>query len=153
MERKDWIEENGKPFCKSFCPVSATEKSRHLKASERKSLSKDLQDSGEEDSESTEKSTLELRYDWQLHQMVGYMCRLDEAKKSIWTRTQCMIPLARKGQPKFITDGSRNPFFGFWFYVGWYEVIVPVLQRMLGEVVNIKDEEELDKLLGATVMM
>jgi hypothetical protein len=36
MYREDWLGQNGEPFCKVFCPVSASERSKRLKGNERR---------------------------------------------------------------------------------------------------------------------
>ncbi len=64
-----------------------------------------------------------------------------------------MNPLARDRGPNFATDGSRTQFFGFWAYVAWYNAFVPVLQKVFGDIVNVRDEGELEKLLGATMKL
>ena len=61
--------------------------------------------------------------------------------------------MAPGGEPKYATDGSRTPFFGYLFYIAWYNVIVPSLVRTFGPVVNVLDMEDLDALLEATVPM
>ena len=153
MERKDWLDTDGKPFCKTFCPVSAAERVKRLSPTERKNLSKSKASDEGEGTETTPKSALELRYDWQLHQMVGYMRRVDGARQTLVKQLPCMNPLAANGEPKYATEGSRTPFFGFWTYVAWYNAIVPVLQKVVGDIVMVRDEEALDVLLGATVNM
>ncbi len=81
------------------------------------------------------------------------MCRVDGAKETFVKRLPCMNPLAADGEPKYATEGSGLAFFGFWTYVAWYNAIVPVLQKVFGDIVIVRDEEELDTLLGATVNM
>ena len=81
------------------------------------------------------------------------MCRVDGAKETFVKRLPCMNPLAADGEPKYATEGSRTPFFGFWAYVAWYNAFVPVLQKVFGDIVNVRDELELDVLLGAKVNM
>ncbi len=114
MERKDWLGTDGKPFYKIFCPVSAAEKSKRLSPIERKNVAKSKESEEGEGTETTPISALELRYDWQLHQMVGYMRRVDGVKTTFVRRLPCMNPLAANGEPKYATEGSRTPFFGFW---------------------------------------
>ncbi len=79
-----------------------------------KRLKKFAKSKASEEGEGTDtapRSALELRYDWQLHQMVGYMRRVDGVRKTLVQRLPCMNPLARDGEPDFATDGSRTPFF------------------------------------------
>ena len=61
MEREDWLE-NGEPFCKVFCPVSASERSKRLKGNERRAFAAALED-GEEGSNAMSSSALALKYD------------------------------------------------------------------------------------------
>jgi hypothetical protein len=83
--------------------------------------------------------------------MVDYMRRVDGVRTILVKRLLCMNPLARDEEPKYATEGSSTPFFGFWAYVAWYNAFVPVLQKVFGDIVNVLDEGELDTLLGATV--
>ncbi len=79
------------------------------------------------------------------------MRSVDGVRQTLVKRLPCMNPLAADGEPKYATEGSRTPFFGFWAYVAWYNAIVPVLQKAFGDIVIVRDEEELDALLRATV--
>ena len=150
LERPDWMA-NGSPKYKVYCPVTAAERRRRLPANERRSEYQAVA-AGEAEEMTEIRSALEMQFDWELHQMTAYMRRLDgEGKtRSGYPR---MDPLARDGVEKFATDGSRTPSFGFWFYVAWYNVIVPALSRTFGQVLNVVDRGDLDTLLGTTVMM
>jgi hypothetical protein len=64
-----------------------------------------------------------------------------------------MDPMAPDKEPKHALDGSRTPYFGYWFYLAWYNVIVPSLTKTFGPVFNVMDMEDLDALLEAKVMM
>ena len=64
-----------------------------------------------------------------------------------------MDPMAPDGAPKHACDGSRTPYFGFWFYLAWYNVVVPSLEKTFGPVLNVLDMDDLDVLLEAKVMM
>ena len=129
------MKKDGKPKFKEYCPVTPAEKNKLRSAIEWRSVSGEFEENeAEQDSRcqtvkkaGSAPSALELQFDWDLHQMTGYMRRLDGARTSIRTRSPLTMPLARKGQPKFVTDRTRTPFFGFWFYVAWYDALVPVL--------------------------
>jgi hypothetical protein len=151
MERDDWMV-NGRPFCKVFCPVSVAERAKRLKASERRSLSSSETDLDEAGSSGVPLSALAHRYDWDLHQMVGYMRRLDGATQTL-RKLPRMNPLAKQGEPTWATDGKLTPYFGYWTFVAWNNVFAPVLQRMFGGIANVVDDKDLDELLDATVMM
>ena len=62
MERDDWLGQDGEPFCKVFCPVSASERSKRLKGNERRAFAAALED-GEEGSNAMSSSALALKYD------------------------------------------------------------------------------------------
>ena len=150
MEREDWMD-NGKPFCKVYCPVSAGERSKRLRGNERRAFVARLEE-GEAESSAMHSSALSLRYDWDLHQMVAYMRRLDGATP-ILRRQPRMNPMARNGEQKWATDGSKTRYFNYWTFVAWDNVFAPVLGKAFGLSVGVLDEEDLDDLLGATVMM
>ena len=97
-------------------------------------------------------SALSLRYDWDLHQMVAYMRRLDGATPTL-RRQPRMNPMARNGEPEWATDGNLMNYFGYWTFVAWDNVFVPVLGKAFGQSMRVLDEENVDELLGATVMM
>ncbi len=98
------------------------------------------------------RSELELQFNWELHQMVGYMHRLN-GKGKTKKGYKRMDPLAPDQDPKYATDGSKTLCFGYWFYITWYNVIVPSVLRTFGPVVNVLDMDDLDALLEATVPM
>ncbi len=108
MDREDWLGQDGRPFCKVFCPVSLSERSKRLKGNERQHFAAE-QDEGELESHATQVSALALRYDWDLHQMVAYMRRLDGATETL-RRQPRMDPMGKLGNPKWATDGSRTSF-------------------------------------------
>ena len=153
LERPDWMGSDGKPKFKVYCPVTAAERSKRLTASERRRSKSSEREIDEDTGKTSIRSALELQFDWPLHQMTGYMRRLDGAGGLTRKNNRCMDPLAADGLPKHAVDGSRTPFFGYWFYVAWYNVINPVLARTFGQVLNVRDKDDLDTLLGATVMM
>jgi hypothetical protein len=84
--------------------------------------------------------------------MVAYMRRLDGATETL-RRQPRMDPMGKLGNPKWATDGSRTPFFGYWFYIAWDNVFAPVLCKAFGQSVDVLDDGDVDELLGATVMM
>jgi hypothetical protein len=150
MERKDWMQ-HGQPKYKIFCPVSSAERFKRCTATERRNFREALKE-GDASRESMPLSALEQQYDWELHQMVGYMRRLDGSTQTI-KKMPRMDPLASDGEAKHALDGSKTPYFGYWTYVAWYNVFIPALYKTFGPVVNVLDEEDMNKLLGATVKM
>jgi hypothetical protein len=152
MERPAWLDAEGKPKYKIFCPVTLSERVKRLSSVERRAATVTVRSAEVKPDKSELRSALELQFDWALHQMVGYMRRLDGEGKTKKGYKR-MDPLAPDDEPKYATDGSRTPFFGYWFYIAWYNVIVPSLVRTFGPVVNVMDMEDLDALLEATVPM
>jgi hypothetical protein len=150
MERKDWMQ-HGQPKYKIFCPVSPAERLKRRPANERRNY-KDAVKEGDAGRESMPLSALAQQYDWELHQMVGYMRRLDGSTQTI-KKMPRMDPLSPDGEPKHALDGSKTPYFGYWAYVAWYNVFVPALSKTFGPVLHVSDEEDMNTLLGATVMM
>jgi hypothetical protein len=61
--------------------------------------------------------------------------------------------MGKLGNPKWATDGSRTPFFGYWFYIAWDNVFGPALTKAFGQNMRVLDIEDVDDLLGTTVMM
>ena len=150
MEREDWLD-NGEPFSKVFCPVSPAERAKRLKGQERRDFVAG-QEEGAMESNAMVSSALYARYDWDLHQMVGYMRRLDGATLTVRQHKR-MDPMARIGEPKWAVEGSRTPYFNFWFYVAWDNVFAVALGKAFGQNMRVVDIEDVDELLGATVMM
>ena len=64
-----------------------------------------------------------------------------------------MDPMGRIGESKWATEGSRTSFLNFWTYVAWDNVFSPVLGKAFGQNMRVLDEEHVDELLCATVMM
>jgi hypothetical protein len=151
LERSAWLDEDGNPKYTTFCPVSYSQRFNRLSPGDRKVVK--LGTSDERFSNSSELSALEQQFDWPLHQMVGYMRRLDGALGKTIRGLKYMDPMAPDKEPKHALDGSRTPYFGFWFYLAWYNVVVPSLQKTFGPVLNVMDMDDLDVLLEAKVMM
>ena len=150
MEREDWLD-NGEPFSKVFCPVSAAERAKRLKGQEKRDFVAG-QEEGEMESNAMVSSALYSRYDWDLHQMVAYMRRLDGATLTVRQHKR-MDPMARIGEPKWAVEGSRTPYFNFWFYFAWDNVFAPALGKAFGQNMRAVDIEDVDDLVGAKVMM
>jgi hypothetical protein len=64
-----------------------------------------------------------------------------------------MDPFAPDGDVKYNFDGSLTPYAGFWFYIAWYNVIVPVILKTFGPILSVKSQDDLDELLCAKVAM
>ena len=107
MYREDWLGQNGEPFCKVFCPVSTAERVKRLRGNDKRQF---VDVAEHESPGSMHMSALQYRYDWDLHQMVAYMRRLDGATLTL-TRQKRMDPMERMGVTKWRTDGSRTAFF------------------------------------------
>ena len=146
MERGDWMDAEGKCKYRVFCPVAPTVAWKRLRPAERQSAEKAKV-------EAEELSALELQYDRELHEMVGYMRRLDGEFGMTKKKMRVMDPFAADGDGKWAIDGSQTDFFGFWAYDAWYNVFVPVLSKIFGQVVNVSDKEDLKRLLETEVMM
>jgi hypothetical protein len=50
-------------------------------------------------------------------------------------------------------DGKLTPYFGFWTFVAWIEVFCPVLSKSFGKAITVLDDDIVDTLLNAEVMM
>ena len=153
MERPDWMGSDGKPKFKVYCPVTMAERNKRLTASERRRSKSSEMEIDEDAGKTSVRSALEVQFDWALHQMTGYMRRLDGATGLTRKGHRKMDPLAADGEPKHALDGSLTPYFGYWFYIAWYNVIIPVLGKTFGQVLNVMDKDDMDTLFGATVMM
>jgi hypothetical protein len=151
MHRSAWLDQDGNPKYKTLCPVSHNQRFNRLTPGERKVAK--VQGPAKE--QAAEQSALEQQFDWPLHQMVGYMRRLDGALAGGRTVRgyKYMDPMAPDKEMKHAFDGSKTPYFGFWFYLAWYNVVVPSLQNTFGPVLNVMDMDDLDVLLDAKVMM
>ena len=149
MHHSAWMDGD---LCKfsHFCPVPPAVAAKKTTSGRRKSNTK----SDASDEKVGQLSALEQQFDWELHQMVGYMLRLD-GDYGVTSKDgfRFMDPLAPDGEPKFATNGSRTPFFGFWFFYAWDNVFAPSLVKTFGPVVKVTDKEDLDRLLSLDVMM
>ena len=152
MERNDWMHGDTCKY-KVYCPVQPAAARKRLSTGEDRHAVPE--DEAENQQSNDQFSALELQFDWELHQMAGYMRRLDGEYGLTQGKVRCMDPLAPDGDSKWAINGSQTPFFGYWTYVAWYHVFAPVLSKVLGPVVNVadKDSEDLNRLLGIQVMM
>ena len=94
MERIDWMDADGKCKYRVFCPVAPTAAWRRLRAVERQSRE-------QAKVEAEDLSALELQYDRELHEMVGYMRRLDGEFGMTKKKMKFMDPFARDGESKW----------------------------------------------------
>ena len=96
---------------------------------------------------------LETHYDAELHQMTGYMRRLDGAYGKIRGGNPCMDPFAPDGAAKWDIDANETALFGFWFFEAWDNVFSAFFSSIWGSIMQVISEARLDALLGAEVMM
>ena len=65
-----------------------------------------------------------------------------------------MDPLAPDGQPKWATNGrTLTPYFGWWAFYVWEKVFYPVLVKIMGTIILVNDEDDVDALCEAEVMV
>jgi len=100
-----------------------------------------------------EKSALAQQYDMQLHQMVGYMRRLDGSYAPNAKGEKSMDPFAADGEWKWKVNGSKTPLFGFWAYYAWEHVLGVVFSSSFGSMFTVKDPNCQRRLMEAEVMM
>ena len=89
----------------------------------------------------------------ELHQMVGYMRRLDGAYAPSSRNEKSMDPFAADGERKWKVNGSKTPLFGFWAYYAWEHVLGVVFSSSFGSIFTVKDTRSLRRLMEAEVMM
>ena len=153
MDRPDWQkpEPDGGRRYQCFCPISAvTEKRRVAKSKQSSQVSAESPPFSFE-----EQSALAHQYDLELHQMIGYMRRLDGAYAPNTKGEKCMDPFASDGESKWdVVNGSKiPPFFGFWAYYAWEHVLGVVFSSSFGSIFTVTDARGLKQLLAAEVMM
>ncbi len=118
---------------------------------------KALNFSGEDvGSEAVSEAALELSYDWHLHQILGYTCCLDEANRKVVKELQCLNSLAKK--PGRVVNLQRMEVVRRVFWIFGLRCLLQCIwscpfSRYSGGVVNVMDEDDLDTLLGVTVIM
>ena len=66
--------------------------------------------------QSTSKGVLHHHYDWQFHQMIGYLRRVD-GTNPVPEGRKAMDPMAPDKAPKFYIAGSATPLHGYFFYL------------------------------------
>ena len=150
MNRPDWIKPGSATGrYATFCPISAaTEKRRVSKSKQSTQVSAKSPPFSIE-----EISALAHQYDLELHQMVGYMRRLDGAYPPTPRGQKVMDPFAPDGESKWAVNGSRTPLFGFWSYYAWEHVLGVVFSSSFGSIFTVTDAKSLRQLLEAEVMM
>ncbi len=104
MARDEWML-NGARIFNTYCPVS--EKAEATSCGKRKIAH------SASGSERDATSVLESRYDTELHQMTGYMRRLDGAYGTVKGGNAVLDPFAADGEPKWNIDPDKTPLFGF----------------------------------------
>ena len=157
LQRDDYMQHGQMKF-HVFCPLTDTVcKKKKLGGTKKRRSGEGEVEEGDEAVPTptpTEHSALYHHYCPELHKMVGYMRRLDGAYPNTSRGHKVMDPLAPDGQPKWATNGSKlTPLFGWWAYYGWEKVFYPVLVKVMGPIVLINDEEDVDALCEADVMV
>jgi hypothetical protein len=156
LERADYMQ-NGVMKYEVFCPLTeGAKKKKSGKAASKKATTGEEGDGDEPPEPPAPKQVSALQYQYcpELHKMVGYMRRLDGAYPNTSRGHKVMDPLAPDGQPKWATNGSKlTPLFGWWAYYAWEKVFYPVLVKVMGSIVLINDEEDVDALCEAEVMV
>ncbi len=143
MERTEWMA-NGVRKYTTFCPVTKKAEKAHAGKRGRPVTGSEKRDAI---------SALELHYDAELHQMVGYMRRLDGALGKNKKGEAIMDPFAADGGSKWALDGSKTPLFGFWTYDAWHEVFSPLFAKLWGPIMQVNKAARVDDLLAVEVMM
>ena len=133
-----------------FCPLSAVTEKRRVAKSKQTSQVSAVSPPFATD----EKSALAQQYDLELHQMVGYMRRLDGAYAPSPKGEKCMDPFAPDGESKWaVVNGSKiPPLFGFWAYYAWEHVLGVVFSSSFGPIFTVSDARGLKELKAAEVM-
>ena len=146
MEREEWMVE-GKMGFNTYCPVSV--KAEAASCGKRAKPEAMISVSYDRDA----RSVLETHYDAELHQMTGYMRRLDGAYGKVKGGRPVMEPFADDGAAKWDIDPDDTALFGFWFYEAWHNVFSLFFSSIWGSIMQVISEARLDALLGAEVMM
>ena len=97
MEREEWMVD-GKMGFKTYCPVS--EKAEAASRGKRKAVAISVADRDA-------RSVLETHFDEELHQMTGYMRRLDGAYGKVKGGNPVMDPFAPDGAAKWDIEYYR----------------------------------------------
>ena len=144
MEREEWMVD-GKMGFNTYCPVS--EKAENASCGKkRKAVAISVSDRDA-------RSVLETHFDAELHQMTGYMRRLDGAYGKVRRGNPVMDPFAPDGAAKWDIDPDKTDLFGFWFYEAWDNVFSAFFFSIWGPIMQVISEARLNALLGAEVMM
>ena len=86
--------------------------------------------------------------------MVAYMRRLDGAYPNTSRGHKVMDPLAPDGQQKWALNGrTLTPYFSWWAFHAWEKVFCPIFVKIMGTMVIINDEEDVDALDQMEVMV
>ena len=125
MEREEWMVE-GKMGFNTYCPVSA--KAEAASCGKRAKPEAMISVSYDRDA----RSVLETHYDAELHQMTGYMRRLDGAYGKVKGGRPVMEPFADDGAAKWDIDPDDTALFGFWFYEAWHNVFSLFFSQHMG---------------------
>ena len=150
LERSDYMSVGVRKF-EVFCPLTKTDRKRKSKSGTPRRVSGD--DGADIEPETKERSALAVQYCPELHTMIGYMRRLDGAYPNTSKGLRIMDPLAPDGETKWATSGRTTPFFGWWTFYAWRHVFFPVLEKVVGSIVNVNDDADVDRLLAVELMV
>jgi hypothetical protein len=159
LERADYMQ-NGRMKYDVFCPVTDTvSKKKKLGnggTKKRRTGQVEVEEGGEAEPTPapTDHSALYHQYCPELHKMVAYMRRLDGAYPDTHKGQKIMDPLAPDGLPKWGLNGrSATPLFGWWAYLAYEKALCPVFAKVMGTIVIIKDEDDVEQLDQLEVMV
>ena len=154
LERADYMQ-NGVKKYDVFCPLTEGIQKKQLgkPRSKRPQAEQGADPEPEPEPSAKQVSALYQQYCPELHKMIGYMRRLDGAYPNTSRGFKVMDPLAPDGEPKLAVEGRRTPYFGWWAFYAWEEVFYPVFVKIMGSIVLVNDEEDVDALCEAEVMV
>ena len=157
LQRDDYMQHGQMKF-HVFCPLTDTVcKKKKLGGTKKRRSGEGEVEEGDEavpTPTSTEHSALYHQYCPELHKMVAYMRRLDGAYPDTHKGQKIMDPLAPDGLPKWGLNGrSATPLFGWWAYLAYEKALCPVFAKVMGTIVIIKDEDDVEQLDQLEVMV
>jgi hypothetical protein len=85
--------------------------------------------------------------------MIGYMLMLDGTYPNTSKGLKTMDPLAPDGKLKWATSGRATPLFGWWTFYAWRHVFFPVLEKVMGSIVLVNADADVDRLLAVDLIV
>ncbi len=136
-----------------FCPLTETDRKKKSKSGTVTPRRVSGEDCAYIEPETKKRSALAVQYCLELHKMVGYIRRLDGTYPNTSRGLKIIDPLAPDGELKWAGSGWATPLFGWWTFHAWQHVFFPDREKVMGSIVLVNDDADVDRLLAIELMV